>query len=115
VNWIDIVERAEASGLHLAGFADQHHFLTGIISTWPDLVQARSLDSPRRVPEADVDGKARRALQTLLHPEMLGRSFQVLALGKEVDPPLATGAGVAAPIAGFTLARDPRLILGLRF
>jgi len=38
------------------------------------------------------DSKTKRALQTLLHPEMLGRAFQVLALAKDVDrvaPPLA--------------------------
>lgn len=32
VDWRTIVPRAEANGLHIAGFTDQHHFLTGIIS-----------------------------------------------------------------------------------
>ena len=109
VNWTDIVERAEASGLHLSGFTDQHHFLTGIISTWPSLVQTRSLDSPRQVPVAGAEEKARRALQTLLHPEMLGRSFQVLALGKDVDPPLTTAADSSPRLAGFKFARTPGL------
>jgi len=35
--------------------------------------------------EKNADTKAKRALQTLLHPEMLGRVFQVLALEKDVD------------------------------
>ena len=104
VNWTDIVERAEANGLCLTGFADQHHFLTGIISEWPDLVQARLLDSTAlssQVLLAGADQKAGRALRTLLHPEMLGRSFQVLALGKDVDP--------SAQLAGFKFARTPNL------
>ena len=87
INWTDIAERAAAKGLCVAGFTDQHHFLTGIISTWPEFAQ---------------DSKTKRALQTLLHPEMLGRAFQVLALTKDVD--LA-----AAPLAGFKYARGPRL------
>ncbi|PYI53720.1 MAG: hypothetical protein DMC62_05125 [Verrucomicrobia bacterium] len=51
------------------------------------------------------DAKTKRALQTLLHPEMLGRSFQVLALAKDVD--------LAGPFAGFKFAREPRSTLGL--
>ena len=70
INWTEIAERAQANGLRVAGFTDQHHFLTGIISAWPEFSQ---------------DTKTKRALQTLLHPEMLGRAFQVLALAKDVD------------------------------
>jgi SAM-dependent MidA family methyltransferase len=109
VDWTSIARRAEASGLAIAGFADQHHFLTGLISTWPDLVQACPLSSTalsRRVHDADADRKTKRALQTLLHPEMLGRAFQVLALAKEID--------VRAPqLAGFQFAREPHSALGL--
>jgi SAM-dependent MidA family methyltransferase len=90
INWTEIAERAEANGLRVAGFTDQHHFLTGIISTFPEIVE---------------EEKSKRALQTLLHPEMLGRAFQVLALGKDVD--------LAEPLAGFTFARDPRAALGI--
>jgi SAM-dependent MidA family methyltransferase len=92
VDWTSIARRAEADGLAIAGFTDQHHFLTGIISTWPDLVQA--------------DRQTKRALQTLLHPEMLGRAFQALALAKNVDP-------TAPPPAGFKFAREPHSVLGL--
>lgn len=83
INWSEIAERAAASGLEVAGFTDQHHFLTGIISTWPELV---------------AEEKSKRGLQTLLHPEMLGRAFQVLALGKDVD--------LTKPLAGFKFARQ---------
>src|SRR5439155_850571 len=106
VNWPSIAERAQANGLRVAGFTDQHHFLTGIVSELgrggsleppaADWGQSPLLDSPR----------AKRELQTLLHPEMLGRAFQVLALSKNVDP--------AAPkLAGFKFAREPRSALGV--
>ena len=72
VDWTSLVERAEVRGLQVHGFTDQHHFITGIIS---------ELSVP---PE---DSKNKRALQTLLHPEMLGRAFQVLALAKNVAAP----------------------------
>jgi SAM-dependent MidA family methyltransferase len=104
VDWTSIASRAQAIGLRLAGFTDQHHFLTGIISAWPDLLPARwsnlTRERPRSdVPITDIDDKTKRALQTLLHPEMLGRSFQVLALEKSVHP--------LRPLAGFQFARDP--------
>jgi SAM-dependent MidA family methyltransferase len=111
VNWTSIAARAQRNGLRIAGFTDQHHFLTGIISEWPEMLQARSSDSTarqppdRRVHVGDVDERIERALQTLLHPEMLGRSFQVLALERGIDP--------VAPLAGFKFARDPRSTLGL--
>jgi SAM-dependent MidA family methyltransferase len=85
VDWRSVVDRAQANGLRLAGFTDQHHFLTGIVS-------ALGLpDSP----------KLARELQTLLHPEMLGRAFQVLGLTKNIDP-------AAQPLSGFKFARAPR-------
>jgi len=111
VNWTSIAARAQKNGLRIAGFTDQHHFLTGIISEWPEMLQTRSSDSTvrqlldRRGRVGDVDERTKRALQTLLHPEMLGRSFQVLALERGIDP--------VAPLAGFKFARDPRSTLGL--
>jgi SAM-dependent MidA family methyltransferase len=108
INWTEIAERAETNGLHIAGFTDQHHFFTGIISAWPNLLSASVLNLTAlssQVHRADEDAKSKRALQTLLHPEMLGRAFQVLALGKDAD--------LAGPLAGFTFARDPRAALGI--
>jgi len=96
VDWTSIARRAEENGFAIAGFTDQHHFLTGIISEFGDWDQSSVADSP----------KAKRALQTLLHPEMLGRAFQVLALAKNVDP-------TAPPPAGFKFAREPHSVLGL--
>jgi SAM-dependent MidA family methyltransferase len=100
VDWTSIARRAEANGLRVAGLTDQHHFLTGIVSTWPDLLQtpfANSTALSRRVQATDHN-KAKRALQTLLHPEMLGRAFQVLAIAKNVDS--------GAPLSGFKFARE---------
>ena len=86
VDWGSIVERAQANGLRVAGFTDQHHFLTGIISQFgrggsPEPPAGDWGQSP--LPDSR---KAKRELQTLLHPEMLGRAFQVLALAKNVGP-----------------------------
>jgi SAM-dependent MidA family methyltransferase len=91
VDWTSIIERAQANGLGVAGFTDQHHFLTGILSQFEsgDLRQSLQVDSP----------KAKRELQTLLHPEMLGHAFQVLSLAKNV------GVNVSS-LAGFKFARQ---------
>jgi SAM-dependent MidA family methyltransferase len=99
VDWMSVARRAEANGLRIAGFTDQHHFLTGIISglgrgASPELPAGDWGQSP--LPDSP---KTRRALQTLLHPEMLGRSFQVLALEKNVHP--------VAPLTAFQFARNP--------
>jgi len=95
VDWRSVVLRAEGNGLRAAGFTDQHHFLTGIISGIDCAGWDRSV-----IPDSK---KATRELQTLLHPEMLGRAFQVLALAKNVD-------AEAAPLAGFKFARQPGAI-----
>jgi SAM-dependent MidA family methyltransferase len=79
VDWTSIAERAEQHGLALIGFTDQHHFITGLLSG--------------RAPHESE----RRALQTLLHPELLGTRFQYLALGKKVPE---------HQLSGFRFARD---------
>jgi SAM-dependent MidA family methyltransferase len=89
VEWSSLAEAAQSSGATPIGFTDQHHFLTGIISKF--------------FPDADFDPSEKRALQTLLHPEMLGRSFQVLVLGKDFHETLA----------GFQFGRDPIATLGV--
>jgi SAM-dependent MidA family methyltransferase len=94
VDWRSIVERAQGNGSRVAGFTDQHHFLTGIISQSESGDRGQSFLADSR--------KAKRELQTLLHPEMLGRAFQVLALAKNVDPEMN-------PLAGFKFARHPLL------
>ena len=101
VHWRSIVERAQANGLCVAGFTDQHHFLTGIISQFD---RGGSPEPPAgdwgqlSLPDSR---KAKRELQTLLHPEMLGRAFQVLGLTKNIDPG-------AQPLLGFKFGRALR-------
>jgi SAM-dependent MidA family methyltransferase len=91
VEWTSLAERAEECGLRLAGFTDQHHFLTGLLSSHPELASAGAEKS--------------RALQTLLHPEFLGMKFQFLALTKDFTAPGSLG--------GFKFARDAGSNLGL--
>lgn len=106
VDWRSIIERAQANGLHVAGFTDQHHFLTGIISQFdgggaPEASAGDSGQSP-----LPVSRKGSRELQTLLHPEMLGRAFQVLALAKNIG-------AETNPLAGFRFATESRASLRL--
>jgi SAM-dependent MidA family methyltransferase len=72
VDWTSLIEEAECASLALQGLIDQHHFLTGILAEYSDFLEKAS-------------AKIRRELQTLLHPEMLGRSFQVLVLSREIS------------------------------
>lgn len=92
VNWTAIAERAESAGFSLAGFADQHHFITGLL--------AHGLTGDVANGE---DAKTNRALQTLLHPTFLGMAFQFLALSKSAQP--------ATRLAGFHFGRDPRALI----
>ena len=82
VNWTSVAESAQQSGLDLAGFTDQHHFLTGLLANY----------SP--------DERERRPLQTLLHPEFLGTRFQYLCLSKNLGP---------ARLSGFRFRRDAKI------
>ena len=106
VDWPSIAERAQAHGLRVVGCTDQHHFLTGIIS---ELGRRGSPEPPPgdwgQSPLPDSP-KTKRELRTLLHPEMLGRAFQVLALSKNVD-------SAAPKLAGFKFVREPRSVLGV--
>jgi len=93
VAWTDVARQAREQGFQIAGFADQHHFLTGIVSEHQKFVAA--VDEP----------SSRRQLQTLLHPEMMGRSFQALGLSRSVD---------SAPIlSGFKYSHSAHKQLGL--
>ena len=74
VDWTSIAERAEAAGFAVTGFADQHHFITGLL--------AGNIGAELTT---TTDAKTKRALQTLLHPTFLGMTFQFLGLSKNVD------------------------------
>lgn len=89
VEWTSIAGRAEQCGLQLTGFADQHHFLTGILAE----LCAAEFDSA-------ANAATRRTLQTVLNPTLLGRTFQVLELTRGVSPLLRR--------SGFKFGREPR-------
>ncbi|MFL6530189.1 MAG: class I SAM-dependent methyltransferase [Chthoniobacterales bacterium] len=88
VEWTSLAEHAIGSGLQLAGFTDQHHFLTGLLNE-----------------ELTADAQNTRALQTLIHPGFLGTKFQFLVLAKKVDP--------AIRLRGLRFARDAATALSL--
>jgi SAM-dependent MidA family methyltransferase len=90
VDFTAVARAAEAAGLRLAGFTDQHHALTAVAETvFPAMPeQALSDDAAREM----------RALRQLLHPESMGTSFKFLALAKSVGGNLTS----------FRFARDPR-------
>ena len=90
VDWTSLAERGEKCGLRVDGFADQHHFITALVTTF--------------LPN-EFAGRDRRALQTLVHPELLGRTYQFMVLSKN---PSACGQ-----LTGFKFACDPRTALGL--
>lgn len=92
VDWTSVAKAAENAGARILGFTDQHHFLTGILS---ELIGPTDVES--------FSAADKRALQTLLHPEMLGRNFQALAVAKNFD-----GA-----LAGFRFGGDARASLEL--
>jgi SAM-dependent MidA family methyltransferase len=85
VDWTSVAERAEECGLTLSGFTDQHHFVTGLLS---------------RSVAKETEPASGRALQTLLHPELLGTRFQFLALSKNAP---------SGQLSGFHFARDALL------
>lgn len=95
VDWTSVAQRAEECGLRIEGFTDQHHFLTGLIT-----------GGFRNQGSENMEPQSRRGLQTLLHPELLGASFQFLVLSKNAE--------TRTPLDGFRFAREPRAILGLR-
>jgi SAM-dependent MidA family methyltransferase len=91
VDFTALAESALEAGFRIEGFTDQHHYLVGASQ---DL-----LSKLNGLPD-DLSQKRLRALQTLLHPESMGRQFQYLALLKGVE---------AGPkLSGFRFARDPQ-------
>lgn len=90
IDWTSLSECAERCGFALAGFTDQNHFMTALATAF----------LPNELAEAD-----RRPLQTLVHPGLLGRTYQLLALAKDIPTDIQ--------LTGFKFARDPRATLGL--
>lgn len=95
VDFTTLAERGHAVGLALAGFTDQHHFLAALGRlVFPDVTDPRELTPERR--------KEMRAFMALMHPGLMGSSFQFLALAR----------GAETTLEGFALATNPAKRLG---
>ncbi len=81
VDFTSVAERAQARGLEMMGFADQHHFMVGV---------------GRAVMEGASE-RDRRAFQTLMHPGLMGAAFKYLCVGR--------GASDGGRLAGFEFGR----------
>ena len=92
VEFSSVAEAAHAAGFTLAGFTDQHHFLVGL---------SKQVFSDSSAPLSAAQQSEMRKLATLMHPAMMGRGFQFLALAK--DAPLGLG--------GFEFAKEARQAL----
>lgn len=77
VDFTRLAETARACGLHLEGFADQHHFLIGAAE--------QHLRALGNFPQDPATQKSLRQLQTLLHPESMGTQFHYFCLSKTTD------------------------------
>jgi SAM-dependent MidA family methyltransferase len=82
VEFTSLAEAFQAAGMEIAGYTDQHHFLTGLVS--------------RVFAERAPAAQEGRWLKTLLHPEMMGSAFKVLGMARGTE-----GGG----LAGFQFAR----------
>jgi SAM-dependent MidA family methyltransferase len=88
VDFTAVSSAGARAGLRVHGFCDQHHFFVGLGRThFPD----GTIPDPQEM----------RAFKTLMHPGLLGLSFQVLALEKQLASP--------APLMGFAFAAAPAL------
>lgn len=94
VEFTMLAESAQQAGMTLAGFTDQHHFLAALgRELFPDITDPAQL-TPKR-------SKTMRAFATLVHPTLMGRGFQFLALAKNAP----------AQLLGYALATDPQKTL----
>ncbi|MCE9610631.1 MAG: SAM-dependent methyltransferase [Chthoniobacter sp.] len=85
-----LAERATTAGLRLAGFTDQHHFIVAL----------STLHFPGTIPNTAASQRELRAFKTLMHPQMMGRAFHVLAMEKTDTPAPLTGFRFATPALG---------------
>jgi len=89
VDFTDLADQASNQCFEILGYTDQHHFLIGAAEIWLRTFEGKSL-----MPH---EQKEFRLLQTLLHPETMGRAFQFLSLGKNLHLP--------SPLSGFHYQR----------
>lgn len=79
VDFSEFLRDASAVGFDVVGFNDQHRFLVGAAE---ELL--RAMDGQPQTAESQ---KRLRQLQTLLHPETMGRNFHAVALSRNLATP----------------------------
>ncbi len=100
VDFTTLAERAEAVGLKLTGFCDQHHFLIG-------LGKDELLKIERSIKEMTPELlHFVRSFKTLMHPSTMGMAFKFICFQKNVP-------ASEKPLSGFSECKDGRLELGL--
>jgi SAM-dependent MidA family methyltransferase len=96
VDFTSLAEAADQASLHVAGYADQHHFMVGAaesrLRALEQAVQAQGL--------TPAHSAFLGAYRTLMHPGNMGMAFKFLLLNK--------GLGGQAQLSGFRYAPDPR-------
>lgn len=92
VDFSSLVRDAEQAGFRLEAFTDQYHFLIG--------AAAKMLQAMDGLPLNSLLRKKIRGLQTLMHPESMGRQFYALLLSRGLNAQLA--------LSGFQYAKDPQ-------
>jgi hypothetical protein len=97
IMWCDEYMPADCQRWNV-GFAIEHRFIEHVVTGIVAALMPDRFDT-------SADPGTRRALQTLLHPELLGTAFQFLALTRDIAPDLQ--------LSGFKFARTPRVLLGL--
>jgi SAM-dependent MidA family methyltransferase len=95
VDFTALAQDANACGLALEGYTDQHHFLVGASTGL-----LKSLDGAAPTPSTL---KILRSLRTLLHPETMGTQFKAILFSKNTP--------LAKPLSGFQHAGDCRFLL----
>jgi SAM-dependent MidA family methyltransferase len=95
VDFTTFAQDANACGLALEGYTDQHHFLVGAATGL-----LKSLDGAAPTPSTL---KILRSLRTLLHPETMGTQFKSILFSKNTPP--------TTRLSGFQHAGDCRFLL----
>ena len=99
VDFTTLAERAEASGMQLAGYCDQHHFLVALgESELLEMESALQNLSPEALHYI-------RSFKTLMHPSTMGMAFKFIGFSKNVRD--------TQPLTGFSRCGEPRHALGL--
>ena len=100
VDFTSLAECAEANGMQLTGYCDQHHFLVG-------LGEEELLKIERSLRELTPELlHFIRSFKTLMHPSSMGMAFKFIGFSKNIAPQ-------EKPLSGFSRCGDARTALGL--